>query len=48
MNGARCIAEYCCNTATVDVKVIDRSGRNRCPIPWGWCSQHANDPKWRY
>lgn len=45
---ARCYMEFCCNNATVDVVMADRSfrqaGDNRPrnnPIPWGWCTQHA-------
>lgn len=46
---ARCYAEYCCNTATHDVVLVDRSFRQvgdtrprNNPIPWGWCTQHLH------
>jgi hypothetical protein len=33
--------EFCCNTATHHVAVLDRSAtRDQTPIPWGYCVQH--------
>ena len=39
---ARCYQEYCCNTATNEVEVLDRSGAGLDPVPWGYCDQHAH------
>lgn len=40
---ARCYAEYCCNTATHNVVVVNRGLRpDMPPIPWGWCTQHLH------
>ena len=40
---ARCYREFCCNAATFEVKILDRSGADRDPIPWGWCWQHKHE-----
>lgn len=41
---ARCYMEYCCDAATFEVEVLNRSGNPEiAPIPWGWCSQHQHN-----
>lgn len=40
----RCYREFCCNRATIDVVVVNRSGDpSRPAIPWGFCAQHKGD-----
>jgi hypothetical protein len=40
---ARCYREYCCNVATFEVELLDRSGSDLAPILWGWCPQHQHE-----
>lgn len=37
----RCYMEFCCNTPTKEVELLNRSGNpEQAPILWGWCDQH--------